>query len=143
MLGAKCLAWEGEMGLIGVLVAAVAAWVFGAVWYTALSKPWIRAAGVPVDANGKPQGNGSALPFVLSALAMVIVAGMMRHIFAMAGIATAGAGLIAGLGIGAFFITPWVMINNAYPGRPFMLTLIDGGYAIFGCAIIGTVLTLI
>ncbi|NCM98168.1 MAG: DUF1761 domain-containing protein, partial [Rhodobacterales bacterium] len=28
-------------------------------------------------------------------------------------------------------------------GRPFTLTLIDGGYAIFGCGLIGAVLTLL
>ena len=34
------------------------------------------------------------------------------------------------------------MINNAYAMRPFRLTLIDGGYAVAGAAIIGAVLTL-
>jgi len=34
------------------------------------------------------------------------------------------------------------MINNAYGDRPFKLTLIDGGYATLGCAVIGAVLTL-
>jgi len=33
-------------------------------------------------------------------------------------------------------------INNAYGGRPFKLTLIDGGYATIGCAIIGFILVL-
>lgn len=35
------------------------------------------------------------------------------------------------------------MINNAYGMRPFKLTVIDSGYAIFGCAIMGAVLTLV
>jgi hypothetical protein len=29
--------------LVSILVAAVAAWVFGAIYYTALSKPWMAA----------------------------------------------------------------------------------------------------
>ena len=49
---------------------------------------------------------------------------------------------MSGLGVGLFFISPWIMINNGYAGRPFRLTLIDGGYATFGCAIIGLVLML-
>jgi hypothetical protein len=73
---------------------------------------------------------------------MLLVAGMMRHIFGMVGIASPGAGLVAGLGIGLFFISPWIMINNAYEMRPFRLTLINGGYATFGCALMGLVLTL-
>ena len=129
------------MGLLNVLVAALAGWVFGAVWYMTLSKQWVEAVGIKVDENGRPV-NQSALPFILSAVAMVLVAGMMRHAFATTGIDSLGKGLVAGLGVGLFFIAPWIMINNAYAGRPFKLTVIDGGYAVFGCAVIGAVLTL-
>ena len=130
------------MGLISVIVAAAAGWIFGAVCYMTLAKPWVAASGIAVDADGKPV-NQSATPFILSAIAMVIVAGMMRHTFASAGIDTMFKGLMSGLGIGLFFISPWIMINNAYGDRPFKLTVIDGGYATFGCAIIGAVLTLL
>lgn len=129
------------MGYISVLIAAAAGWVFGAVWYMVFSKPWLKASGIECDENGKPQNGSSPLPFVLSAIAMILVAGMMRHVFSMAGIDTIAKGFTAGLGVGLFFITPWTMINNAYGGRPAMLTVIDGGYSIFGCAIIGAVLT--
>lgn len=130
------------MGLVSVLAAAAASYIFGAIWYMTLSKPWISAAGIACDDQGKPL-NSSATPFILSAIAMVVVAGMMRHTFAMAGIDTALKGLVSGLGIGLFFIGPWIMINNAYGDRPFRLTLIDGGYATFGCAIIGFMLELL
>ena len=128
------------MEFVAVLVAGIAGWMFGAAWYMTLAKPWVEAAGIEVDDNGKPT-NDSALPYILSAIAMIIVAGMMRHTFASSGIETLGKGFITGLGIGLFFISPWIMINNAYGGRPFKLTIIDGGYATFGCAIIGLVLT--
>ncbi len=131
------------MGMLSVIVAAAAAWIFGAVWYMALSKPWLEASGIECDDNGKPKNGGSPAPFILSAIAMLIVGGMMRHLFMMSGITTLGAGIVSGLGIGAFFIAPWIMINNAYGMRPFKLTAIDSGYAIFGCAIIGAVLVLI
>ncbi|MDN5787915.1 DUF1761 domain-containing protein [Pseudorhodobacter sp.] len=129
------------MEILSILVAAAASWVFGAVWYMTLSRPWLKASGIKCDANGKPEG-GSALPYLLSALCMLIVAGMMRHVFASAGVDAFGAGLLGGLGIGSFFIAPWIMINNAYAMRPFTLTLIDGGYAVFGCGLIGAILTL-
>ena len=129
------------MEIINAIVAAVAGWIFGAVWYMSLAKPWMVAAGIKAGEDGKPEGE-SALPYILSMIAMVLVAGMMRHVFAGSGVATVGAGLLGGLGIGLFFISPWIMINNAYGGRPFKLTLIDGGYATFGCAVIGAVLTL-
>jgi len=130
------------MGLISVLAAAAVAWIYGALHYMTLSKPWMEAAGIPRGADGRPQGNGSALPFLLSAVAMVVVAGFMRHIFATSGVTTPGAGLVSGLGIGAFFILPWIAINNAYGMKPPLLTVIDGGYAVIGCGVIGLVLTL-
>lgn len=128
------------MGFLSVLIAAAGSWIFGAVWYMALAKPWVAATKIEVDENGRP-ANSSPLPFVLSAIAMIIVAGMMRHMFSMAGIADVSKGLTAGLGVGLFFISPWIMINNAYGDRPFKLTLIDGGYAVIGCAIMGILLT--
>jgi len=130
------------MGLLAVLVAAIAGFAFGAAWYMALAKPWMEAASIKVDENGKPL-NDTPLPYIMAGIAMILVAGMMRHTFALSGIDTVGKGLISGLGIGLFFISPWIMINNAYGDRPFKLTLIDGGYATFGCAIIGAVLMLL
>ena len=130
------------MEIVNVLVAAAGSWAFGAIWYMALSKPWLEAAGIECDENGKPKNGGSPTPFILSAIAMILVAGMMRHIIAQAGIDTLLKGLMTGFGIGLFMISPWIMINNAYGMRPFKLTLIDSGYAVFGCTIIGFILVL-
>ena len=130
------------MEIISVIVAAVGGFAFGAAWYMALSKQWVAASGIEVDENGRP-ANQSKTPFILAGIAMLLVAGMMRHTFAMSGIDTLAAGLVGGLGVGLFFISPWIMINNAYGDRPFNLTLIDGGYATFGCAVIGAILGII
>lgn len=129
------------MELISVIVAGVAAYAFGAFWYMKWAKAWIAASGIAVDANGKPV-NKSAAPFVIAGVAMLIVAGMMRHVFGMAGVETIGAGLVSGFGFGAFIALPWIVTNYAYSDRPKALTYIDGGYAVFGCTIIGTVLGL-
>ncbi len=73
------------MEFLNVIAAALGAYAFSAVWYIAMSKPWIRTAGIPTDAAGKPQGNGSPIPFLIAFVAMVLVAGMMRHVFQMSG----------------------------------------------------------
>lgn len=129
------------MDFLAIIVAAAVAFFFGALWYMALAKPWMAAAQIRVDENGRPL-NKSALPYIMAGIAMILVAGMMRHTFALSGIETLGKGMMSGLGIGLFFISPWIMINNAYGDRPFKLTLIDSGYAVIGCALIGSVLTL-
>ena len=130
------------MEYLNVLAAAVASYVLGAIWYMVLSKPWMAAAGIKADAQGRPESGMGPITYLLAFLAALMVAGMMRHMFAMAGITGLYKGLISGLGIGFFIASPWIMINNAFGGRGFKLTLIDGGYATFGCGLIGLVLTL-
>ncbi len=129
------------MGFIAVIVAAFAGFATGAVWYMALAKGWMEAAGVPVK-NGRPANTGIPAPFIIAFAAMILVAGMMRHMFATSGVETPIGGLISGLGVGAFFITPWMAMNYGYAMRPVKLTIIDGGYAILGCGAIGLVLGL-
>ncbi len=129
------------MGILSVLAAAVAAFMFGGAWYGALAKPWMAASGMTQD-----QVEGGAMkspgPYIISFIMLLLVAGMMRHGFSMAGISSIGKSALAGFGIGAFMATPWIVTNHAYGMKPVKLTLIDGGYATIGCTVIGLVLGL-
>jgi hypothetical protein len=82
------------------------------------------------------------MPFLVALAAMIVVAGMMRHMLATSGIEGPGKSLLSGLGVGAFFVAPWLAMDYAYAMRPSRLTLIDGGYAVLGCGAIGLVLGL-
>ena len=128
------------MKIFNVLAAASASFVFGAVWHMVLSDPWMTASGVARDADGKPLNSSNPRPYILSAISAIVVAGMMRHVFAASGVTSIPSGAIAGFGIGAFLIVPWMMMNNEFAGKPFQLTVIDGGYAVIGCTFMGTVL---
>ncbi|NRB34425.1 MAG: DUF1761 domain-containing protein [Rhodobacteraceae bacterium] len=125
-----------------VIAAAVLSFVLGTAWYGTLSGAWIRVSGVPVNENGQPQNGANPMLYVAGFIMQLVVAGMMYHVFATAGVDGIFAGLVAGLGVGLLFITPWIALNNAYSGRPVLLTVIDGGYATLGCAAMGLVLGL-
>ncbi len=129
------------MDYVAVLVAAAGAYGFGAFWYMINSKRWMAAAGITEEQAAGGAGKKPG-PFIISAIMVIMVAGMMRHIFGMAAIDTIDKGWLAGLGIGAFIVAPWIVTNYAYSMRPTTLTIIDGAYAIIGCTIIGTILTL-
>ena len=131
------------MGILAVVLAAAAAYGFGAIWYMALAKQWMDAAGLTEDRIKGSSGKQNPKPYIISAICMVLVAGRMRHIFAASGIETPGLGLMAGFGLGLFIATPWIATNNAFGMRPFTLTLIDGAYASIGCALMGLVLGLL
>ncbi|MGL4235652.1 DUF1761 domain-containing protein [Tabrizicola sp.] len=132
------------MEIVNVLAAAVAAFAFGAVWYITMNKPWVAAAEVRLDDKGNPtRSDGSSagpLPYIVGLVAMVLVAGMMRHMLATSGVTTVGGGAVAGLGVGAFLITPWVAMNYGFAMRKPALTLIDGVNSVVGCTIMGAVL---
>jgi hypothetical protein len=129
------------MEFLNVLVAAVAGFMVGAIWYGVFSKPWMEVSGVEVGADGKPANNADPIPYIMGLLAMILVAGMMRHVFVLSDINTMGKGLVSGFGVGLFLAAPWLMICYGFAGRSRTLLLIDGGYAALGSAAIGLVLT--
>lgn len=130
------------MEVLNVFAAALGAFVLGSVWYMVLAEPWMQASGVPRGPDGKPEGGMNPGIFAMSFVLQLVVAGMMRHVFALSGLDTPGAGLVAGIGVGLFLISPWIALNNLYAMRPFRLSLIDGGYATLACAAMGLILTL-
>ena len=130
------------MELLNVVVAALASYGFGAAWYMTLSKPWMEASGVAVGDDGQPANKSDLKPYLIAFLMALVVAGMMRHTFALSGIDTIGKGFVSGLGIGLFMASPWLATCYSFGGRPFKLVLIDAGYVTFGSAIMGAILTL-
>lgn len=126
------------MGILSVIAAAAAGWIVGAVWYGFNARRWMAAAGLTEETVNRRD----PVPYVASFLLLIVVAGMTRHIFSGAGIATPGAGLIGGLGLGLFIAVPWLVTNYLYARRSPMLMLIDGAYVAMGTAAIGLVLTL-
>ncbi len=130
------------MPILPVIVAGLAGWAFGALWYSVFAKQWIAASGVMTDTDGKPVNRKNPLPYAISIAAALIVAATMYYAFDMLEIVTVAKGFTSGLGIGACFAAPWLATSYGFAGRPFTLTVIDAGYAIFGSAVIGAVIPL-
>ncbi|WP_147126519.1 DUF1761 domain-containing protein [Shimia ponticola] len=129
------------MELVNIIAAAVASFAFGAVWYSVLGNKWMEVSGVEV-VDGKPANQSDPMPYVMGLVVSVFMAGMMRHIFAGAGVEGVGRGALYGAGLGLFIASPWLITCYGFAGRPRALTLIDCGYAVFGSAVAGIVLTL-
>lgn len=130
------------MQWVAVIVAALGGFGLGALWYNFFSKQWIEASGVPVDESGQPAGGANPMTYLGAFLCILVVAGMMRHALVTAGILAPFSGLVAGLGIGLFFIAPWITLNVLFSSRPLRLAVIDGGYAAVACALMGLILAL-
>ena len=109
---------------LAVLVAAVAAFAFGAAWYMTLSRAWLAAVGLSAEQMGKR----SPVPFVVSFVALLVMAwvlaGMLAHFGS--GQVTVRNGIVSGLFLWLGFVITTLAVNNAYGQRKPSLTVIDG-----------------
>jgi hypothetical protein len=126
------------MGFIAVIVAGLAAFIWGALWYTLMAKHWLAAVGLTEETINR----SNPVPYVISLVSAILVAGMMRHIFMSSGVDTVMYGAISGFGLGLFVAVPWLATNYGFAQRSLSLTVIDGMYSTVGCTVIGIVLTL-
>jgi hypothetical protein len=132
-------------GTFGIfLLAAAAAWAFGAAYYGALGSLWLAALGTTKEKLMAERGKQSALknayPFILSFVAEVVIAwvlcGMMMHM----GLSGMRAGMISGAFVWFGFVLTTIAVNNAYPGRSWKLTALDAGHWLGVFLIIGAVI---
>jgi hypothetical protein len=123
-----------------VLVAAIAYFALGAIWYSFLfQKQWIRYHNIDMnDPNGK---KGVGLVMFMSFVWMFVVCIGLELFIYRAGI-TGGAiaGVKLGLTTGIFFSAAAISITYLYLKRPVGLHFIDGLYHVVGQVIAAVIL---
>lgn len=124
------------MGFLSVIAAAVAAWIFGAIWYGVIGKQWMAASGLTEETIDRK----NPAPYIVSFLCTVLVAGMTRHVLVTSGVDTVGKGMLTGLGLGLFVAAPWIATNVMFSQRDRGLIWMDGVYPTIGMALMGGVL---
>lgn len=112
---------------LGILIAAVAGYAFGSVYYMVLSKPWMTAVG---KTEAEIKANMKAAPFVVAFVAQLIMAIMLAGIIAHLGdkSMTVRNGVISAFFIWLGFIATTLAVNHGFQGAPRSLTVIDGGH---------------
>ena len=124
------------MGFFAVVLAAVAAWIFGAVWYGVIGKQWMAASGLTEETINLKDPT----PYVVSFVCALLVAGMLRHVMVTSGVHDGWGGMLTGLGLGLFVASPWIATNVMFSQRPRSLIWMDGVYPTVGMALMGLVL---
>lgn len=126
---------------IAILAAGLAGWIFGAIWYTTLGKPWQRAQGLnPDDCKDKKM---PMAPMVASFLVAVVMSAVLYHLLTGLGVMGLMPAAIAGLTLGAGLLLTAILVNNMFQQRSFTLTLIDGGHWTLALAIEAVVISLL
>ena len=127
------------MELMIVIATAILAWVVGAAWYRLTDRVSADASVLQVKNIGDPRSR-PVMPYLMAGIALVAAAAMMRVLFVRAGIDGIMAGLGWGFGIGAAVVAPWFLIANAHAARPRVMMLIDIGYAVVACTVMGAIM---
>ena len=127
-----------------IILSAVAAWIFGAVYYSVLCNKWMAAQGKTI-AQSKAENAGKSTaakvtPFVLSFIAEIVMAAALSGIMFHVGIYTVVAGVFSGFMCWLGFVLTTVAVNNAYTFRKLTLTAIDAGHWLGVLVIIGAIL---
>jgi hypothetical protein len=113
---------------LAVLLAAVAAWLVGAVWYMALGKPWMAALGKTQQELMGPTGKPSAGPFIISFVAELVMAFALAFLIVRIGPVTLASGITTGLLAWLGFVATSMVVNHGFSGARPMLTVIDSGH---------------
>ena len=111
--------------ILPVLVAAVAGFVFGAIYYMTFGKAWMAALGTTAE---EIRGNRSMVPFITAFVAQVVMATMLYGIIHHIGDMTVRRGMISATFIWIGFVITTMAVNHGFQGSKRMLTLIDGAY---------------
>ena len=128
---------------LAVLVAAVASFMFGAVWYGVLGKPWMAALGKTeedIKNSGRPMPLLFAITFIAQLVMAYVLAGSIGHLGP--GNVTLLNGIISGAFMWVGFVATTLVVNHGYQDAPWSLSLIDGGHWLGVLAIQGAVIGL-
>ena len=128
---------------LAIVLAAVAGWLFGALWYAVFSRQWQLAAGITPGKMRQAQKTPALyLPFVIAFLALVvmawILAGLIGHLGP--GQFTVRNGAISGAFCWLGFVITSMAVNNGFAGRDWRLLLIDGGHWLAVLLLMGAIL---
>jgi hypothetical protein len=133
-----------NVNFLGIVIAAAAGWIFGAAYYGALGKAWVAALGTSMDAlKAQNAGKSAAIkaaPFVLAFCADIVMAYVLYGLMLHLGVWTVRAGIISGGLVWFGFVLTTIAVNNAFPGRRPMLTVIDSGHWLGVLVIMGAAL---
>ncbi|WP_027857998.1 DUF1761 domain-containing protein [Marinobacterium jannaschii] len=125
-----------DLNVFSAVAAAIAAFVFGALWYSPLTflPMWIKAAELE---DHKPPPQVFGISFVMTIVSALVLAALLGPSPSLAD------ALTTSLLLGAGLVMASMGINYQFADRGTRLWLIDGGFQIGRFMVMGVVLALL
>jgi len=127
---------------LAIIVAAIAYFVLGSVWFSALfGKQWMALNNIPEPTpEKKEEMKKLMMPMMLKTLVMALVLAFVIGLLGMAiGIHRCVPGIKLGLALSAIGVVPLVMADM-YLMKPFKLWFIDAGYHVLGITLMSIII---
>jgi Protein of unknown function (DUF1761) len=121
-----------------VVVAAVAYWILGALWYGVLfNKPWMALEHITVE---QAQSVSPVIPYIVSFLLELLIAYSLAQLCIWRNANTAGRGASVGVLMWIGFIGPISFMNYMFEMRPRTLFAINEFYPLAGLVLMGAII---
>jgi hypothetical protein len=131
----------GPLNWLGIVIATLAFFAVGAIWYTALfGKAWQREVGLSTEQL--TSGRNVALTMGACLLLEFVVVLMLGHMFARLQ-PSDHVKMMMAIGFALAIMSPAIGINYLYQRRSLTLWLIDAGHFVVGMAVVGLVFVLL
>lgn len=99
-----------------VVVAAVAYWILGAIWYGILfNKPWMALENITIE---QVKSASPVIPYIVSFLLEVLIAYSVAQLCIWRNANTAGRGASVGVLVWIGFVGPIAFLNYMFEMRP-------------------------
>ena len=126
-----------DVNYLAVLVAGVAYFVIGGLWYSVLfGRAWRAASGV------SPEGGMAGGPLVVSFIVGLVISLVLAMIARSTGASTVGHGIVLGLVIGVGVAFMLILLGQMFERRAPALTWINGSYHIVAMIVAGIIVTI-
>jgi hypothetical protein len=130
---------------LAIVIAAIVAWVAGAVWYMSLGKIWTAAQGLsPEKLHEQKAKPGAYLPFIYCFLAELVMAWVLAGLVAHLGTGqvTALNGIVSGAFCWLGFVFTTLLVGTTFAMRDIRLLWIDGGHWLIVLVLMGAIIGL-
>ena len=123
---------------LAVVVAAIAYWVLGAVWYGVLfNKSWMALEHVTIE---QMKGVSPVVPYIVSFLLELLIAYALAQLCIWRNANTSGRGASVGVLVWIGFVGPITFMTYMFEMRPKELFAINEFYPLAGLVLMGVIL---
>ncbi len=122
-----------------ILLAAIVHWLFGAVWFTVLSKPWQAGLRMSPAELQQYASHPNFWPYLISFVCNFVIAYVIARVLS----AYESYGLFRGIGVGVLIglvAAMAILTEMTFEMRSQSFILISALYPLIGCVLMGIIL---